>query len=308
MKRHWRWLGGLIFIVLLLRPQMSPAGDAEQTLTVAPFVEYNYLSDMGGAEDLLDRVNAGLGGWLRGYENIDLFEHLFLVGAEFRLARPQQWHGLEFFASLAASAGSTGMIEEDYDKRYDLKTISLVPGLVDTGNIPFTNIEGRVHLRVDQYLDYYIPLQLGVRYETRPADGSLSFFGMISGGVLFLKGGLDIDADMTGSLESIAVSGETRASYRGEAEMEDTGWTLSTFAGMRYYWRPDLSSTFAVGYGLGKVKDDVDIQGHFAGNISVNSLLTQSSLPFSTTLKQKESIDCRIDGWRARLVVLEWKW
>ncbi len=294
--------------VLLCFPPISAADEKERLFTVAPFVEYQYLTDTGGGGELFDQVNDILGGWLRGYDDLELFQELLLVGAEFRLARPQQWGGLEPFVSLAGSTGSPGTLGgDDYDERYDLDDIAVLPEYMDAWDIPFVDMSGQMRLQVDQYLDYYIPLQVGVRYETRP-ESPLSFFGSVSGGLLFFKGGVDIDVDLSGSVTSPLINGETAASYRGEAEMKDTGWIMTALVGTRYHWKPDLASSLALGYGTGRVEDDVHISGNLSGNALVTTLLSENAIPFSMDMLQIDSVDLKLDGWRVRLGIVEWTW
>lgn len=296
-----------MIIFLFCRPLFCHAVDQEPSWTIAPFVEYQYHVDKGEAEDILDGVNDVIGGWLRGYKDIELFEHLWLVGAEVRLTRPKMPEGLLFFSSLAGTAGSTGMLKNDYDRRYSLNTFPIIPGIVDTDTLPFFDLYGDVRIRVDQYLDYYFPLQIGVRYEPNP-EKSWSVFGSLSGGVLFYKGGMDIDVDMSGTADFLTVSGRTTARYRGKVEVEDIGWIMSAMAGMRFYWRRNLTSSLAVGFETGRLKDNADVDGTFSGNVRIDSAMYEIDTPFSTGFDDRQSIDIRTDGWRLRLVIVEWKW
>jgi hypothetical protein len=307
-KKQLSAILALMLMALIWQPAITAADENEMLFTVAPFVEYQYLNDAGGGEEIFDEVNDILGGWLRGYEDLELFQHVVLVGAEFRAARPQQWGGWEPFVSLAGSTGSPGTLGgDDYDETYDLDDIAVLPEYMDSWDIPFVDVSGQMRLQVDQYLDYYVPLQAGVRYETR-SESPFSFFGAVSGGLLFYKGGLDIDVDLDGSLTAPLISGETTASYRGEAEMEDTGWIVSFMAGTRYHWKPGLTSSLALGYGTGQVEDDVHIRGSLSGDALVNTLLTQNNIPFSGDLMQVDSVDLKLDGWRVRLGIVEWTW
>lgn len=308
MKRHLPRIAALMLVALLWQPAIGAAAGREFSFTVAPFVEYQYLTDTGGGEEIFDGVNDILGGWLRGYEDLELFQQMLLVGAEFRLARPGRWGGWELFASLAGSTGSPDTLGgDDYDERYDQDDIAVLPEFPDAWDIPFVDMTGRMRLQVDQYLDYYIPLQVGVRYETR-SESPLSFFGSVSGGLLFYKGGLDIDVDLDGSVTSPLISGETTASYQGEAEMKDTGWIMTALVGMRYHWKPDLASSLALGYGTGRVEDDVHISGNLSGNTLISTLLAENAIPFSADLLQVDSVDLKLDGWRVRLGIVEWTW
>ncbi|MEW6079929.1 MAG: hypothetical protein AB1724_19130 [Thermodesulfobacteriota bacterium] len=298
----------LILSALIWQPVITAADEKETLFTVAPFIEYQYLTDTGGGEEIFDEVNDVLGGWLRGYEDLELFQQLLLIGVEFRAARPQQWGGWEPFVSLGGSTGSPGTLGgDDYDQSYDQDDIAVFPEYMDAWDIPFVDISGQMRLRVDQYLDYYVPLQVGVRYETR-SENPLSFFGAVSGGPLFYKGGLDIDVDLDGSVTTPLVNGQAEASYHGKAELEDTGWLMSLMAGMRYRWKPGLASSLALGYGTGRVEDDVHIRGSLNGNALVTTLMAENAIPFSADLMTIDSVSARLDGWRVRLGIVEWTW
>jgi hypothetical protein len=164
-----------------------------------------------------------------------------------------------------------------------------------------------MRLRVDQYLDYYVPLQVGVRYETR-SESPLSFFGAVSGGLLFYKGGLDIDVDLDGDVATPLINGQAAASYRGKAELEDTGWIMSLMAGMRYRWKQNLASSLALGYGTGRVEDNVHIRGNLTGNALITTLLAENAIPISADLMTIDSVGLKLDGWRVRLGFVEWTW
>ncbi|MBU0991842.1 MAG: hypothetical protein KJ737_05045 [Proteobacteria bacterium] len=277
-------------------------------LTVAPFVEYDYLNDLGAGQDLLDRINEQVGGWLSGYDNIELFQHMFIFGVEIRIAYPDRWRGWELVASVATNSGSLSMLGKDYDEWNDLDTIPIIPGVMNTSTIPFTNVDGQVHIQVDQYMDYCFPLQVGVRYEVAPTGGPVNFFGLISGGLLVMKGGLDIDIYMNGSVNSPVQSMSTHARYRGNAEFQDTGWLMNFLVGIRYTWRKDLSSSVTLGYGIGELDDDVDVDGTLIGSADTTILGISGSIPFNLPTNFKEDTKLEIDGWRFRLIVIEWTW
>ena len=307
MRTYFVRSGLLVLTISLCCPLVGFAGDEGPTLIVAPFVEYQYQTDGGGAGDVLDHVNDRVGGWLKGYKDIALFKQLLLVGAEFRLLRPEPVNDLYFFASVAGTAGSAGMLGDDYDRRYKPDRFPVLPGIAEAGDIPFVDIDGDVRIRVDQYLDYYVPLQVGVRYEPH-ADRKISFFGSFSGGVLFYKGGMDIDVDMSGTGGFLTMDGQASASYRGKVEVEDIGWVMSVLAGLRYHWRQNLSSSVAVGFETGRLNDNADISGNLSGKVSIASSAISLDTPFSMDLDDSTSLDLRTDGWRVRVVAAEWQW
>ncbi len=294
-------------MLLFFYPSVCAAGDDEPVLIISPFVEYQYHTDKGGAEDVLDNINDLVGGWLRGYKDVELFEHLCLIGAEVRLMRPELPKGLHLFGSLAGTTGSTDMLNDDYDKQYELNSFPAIPGVVDVADFPFVDLDGDMRIRVDQYLDYYIPVQVGIRYEPKP-DKTLSWFGSLSGGVLFYKGGMDIDVDMSGTARVLLINGQTSASYRGKVEVKDIGWIMSALVGMRYHWKKNLTSSVAVGFETGRLSDNADIDGKFSGNVRIDSSIFDFDTPFSMDIDSSESVDLRTDGWRVRVGIIEWAW
>ena len=119
---------------------------------------------------------------------------------------------------------------------------------------------------------------------------------------------MDIDVDMTGTGSFLTMDGQSSASYRGKVEVEDIGWIMSALAGVRYHWRPNLSSSVAVGFETGRLRDKADIRGNLSGSMSITASTIELNTPFSMNLNDSKSLDLRTDGWRVRVVVAEWQW
>lgn len=296
-------LGGIWVIFHTGLPAFSSSG---YKFTAAPFFEYSYLKDLGSSQDILDQINEQVGGWLVGYEDIKLFQHISFFGIELRIANPGRWRKLEFVASIAISSGSANIIGKDYDKWNDLDTIPIIPGIMDTSTIPLTSVEGKVHTQVDTYLDYCVPIQVGIHYEFGSGYGPFNSFCQITGGLFLMKGGMDVNIDMHGTVDSVGYNITSDARYSGNVVLQDTGWVINLMIGFRHAWRDKLSSSVSVGYGMGRVTDKVDVKGSLTGYVDTTTYGFNHTVPFNTPTSSTENTELEIDGWRLHCNVIEW--
>ncbi len=236
---------------------------------IAPFMEYQYVPNMGGPDKILSGVNDIIGSILSDYREMDIFNHVVLLGAEFRFGLgkiagfPERLGRFEAVGSLAGTLGSASAIDKDYRETYTL----LLPN--------------DLTLVSDMGLDYYLTLEGGIRYEA-PELFSLPirFFALFTAGGAFLNGSMYFD------IEGLVGTTHVKADYAA------SGLTLTTLGGVRLEWTESLSTSLSLGYAMGRISD--------RARIEVELPIVGVTTPFTADL------DAELDGLKIRFVPISY--
>jgi hypothetical protein len=269
--------------------------EERETVTFAPFVEYQYRPDMEAASDVLESIKVTISGYnpiflefLPDYDDFELFKHIVLAGTEIHVPVPAIRPATLFF-SLAGAAGSTHMLGEDYHDTYE-------------PDIPFVDVT--VDTRIGQYMDYYLPLQAGLRFDSMRPDRRLSFFGSLSAGMVLFQGRLDVDIDFAAASVIPDLAGHMR--FDGKAVLEDVGWTATMLTGVRMAWMEGAFSSLAIGYGVGDVHNAMRINGTVTGSEGLMNMVRASGMPDRYSYTRATTL--RLDSFRLRLTLFEFNW